>query len=159
MVDIGPSGIYYYYVDPANTSMFYRITRAVVGDLNPRLRRAIGLRRWNVYGRVGFKDKRVKLVVGTAMVEGSHEWLNGGWALEQTIPPSEIDSYVTRRGVPSLHPAKYSTWGMESTDRDVGTRIVEGKTLVSICPRMRQPKYKRSAHMNRAELPYVTFRM
>jgi hypothetical protein len=105
MVDIGPSGIYYYYVNPANTSMFYRITRAVVGNLNPRLRRAIGLRRWNVYGRVGFKDKRVKLVVGTVMVEGSHEWLNGGWALEQTIPPSEIDSCVTRWGVSWPHDA------------------------------------------------------
>jgi len=103
MVDIGPSGIYYYYVDPANTSMFYRITRAVLGNLNPRLRRAIGLRRWNVYGRVGFKDKRVKVVVGTVMVEGSHEWLNGGWGLEQTIAPSEIDYYVTSHGVSWPH--------------------------------------------------------
>ena len=107
MIDIGPSGIYYYYVDPANTSMFYRITRAVLGNLNPRLRRAIGLRRWNVYGRVGFKDKRVKVVVGTVMVEGSHEWLNGGWGLEQTIPPSEIDRYVTRGGVSWPHDANH----------------------------------------------------
>jgi len=107
MVDIGPSGIYYYYADPANTSMFYRITRAVLGNLNPRLRRAIGLRRWDVYGRVGFKDERVKVVVGTVMVEGSNEWLNGGWALEQTIPPSEIDSYVTRWGVSWPHDANH----------------------------------------------------
>ena len=107
MVDIGPSGIYYYYADPANTSMFYRITRAVLGNLNPRLRRAIGLRRWNVYGRVGFKDKRVKVVVGTVMVEGSHEWLNGGWGLEQAIPPSEIDRYITRWGVSWPHDANH----------------------------------------------------
>jgi len=113
MVDIGPSGIYYFYVDPANTSMFYRITRAVLGNLNPRLRRTIGLRRWNVYGRVGFKDKRVKLVVGIVMVEGSNEWLKGGWALEQTIPPSEIDSYVTRWGVSWPHDANHYLvdWG------------------------------------------------
>jgi len=107
MVDIGPSGIYYYYVDPANTSMFYRITRAVLGNLNPRLRRAIGLRRWNVYGRVGFKDKRVKVVVGIVMVEGSHEWLKGGWGLSQTIPPYEIDQYVTSLGVSWPHDANH----------------------------------------------------
>ena len=107
MVDIGPSGIYYFYVDPASTGMFYRITRAVLGNLNPRLRRAIGLRRWNVYGRVGFKEKRVKLVVGIVMVEGSHEWLKGGWDLVQTIPPSEIDRYVTRWGVSWPHDANH----------------------------------------------------
>src|SRR5579863_9359306 len=107
MVDIGPSGIYYYYADPANTNMFYRITRAVVGNLNPRLRRAIDLRRWNVYGRVGFKDKRVTVVVGTVMVEGSNEWLGGGWSLAQTIPPSEIDRYVTRWGVSWPHDANH----------------------------------------------------
>ena len=107
MVDIGPSGIYYYYVDPANTSMFYRITRAVMGSLNPRLRRAIGLRRWNVYGRVGFKDKRVKFVVGIVMVEGSKEWLQGGWGLEQTIPPYEIRGFVTEPGVSWPHDANH----------------------------------------------------
>lgn len=107
MVDIGPSGIYYYYVDPANTSMFYRITRAVMGSLNPRLRRAIGLRRWNVYGRVGFKDKRVKVVVGIVMVEGSNEWLKGGWGLEQTIPPYEIRGFVTEPGVSRPHDANH----------------------------------------------------
>jgi hypothetical protein len=106
LAEIAPSGIYYI-VDRANTSMLYRVSRAILSSLKPRLRRPIGLRRWNVYGRVGFKDKRVKLVVGTVMVEGSHEWLNGGWALEQTIPPSEIDSYVTRWGVSWPHDANH----------------------------------------------------
>ena len=106
LVEIGPSGIYYV-VDHANTSMFYRTTRAILSSLNPRLRRAIGLRRWNVYGRVGFKDKRVKVVVGVVMVEGSHEWLAGDWGLEQTIPPSEIDRYVTRSGVTWPHDANH----------------------------------------------------
>ena len=102
-IDVGPSGIYYFYVDPANTRMFYRITRAILSSLNPRLRRAIGLRRWNVYGRVGFKDKRVKVVVGTVMVEGSHEWLAGDWSLIETIPESQIDALVTTPGVSWPH--------------------------------------------------------
>ena len=106
LVEIGPSGIYYI-VDRANTSKFYRMTRAVLSSFNPRLRRAIGLRRWNVYGRVGFKDKRVKVVVGIVMVEGSHEWLAGDWGLEQTISPPEIDRFVTRWGVPWPHDANH----------------------------------------------------
>jgi len=106
LVEIGPSGIYYI-VSSTNTKLFCRMTRAVLSSFNPRLRRAIGLRRWNVYGRVGFRDKRVKVVVGTVMVEGSHEWLSGGWGLEQTIPPSEIDSYVTRWGVSWPHDANH----------------------------------------------------
>ena len=106
LVEIGPSGIYYI-VDRANTGKFYRMTRAMLSSLNPRLRRAIGLRRWNVYGRVGFKDKRVTVVVGTVMVEGSNEWLGGGWSLAQTIPPSEIDRYVTRWGVSWPHDANH----------------------------------------------------
>jgi hypothetical protein len=102
LVEIGPSGIYYA-VNRANTSMFYRITRAVLSSLNPRLRRAIGLRRWNVYGRVGFKDKQAKVVFGAVMVEGSNEWLEGGWGLAQTIPPYEIDRFVTSWGVSWPH--------------------------------------------------------
>ncbi|MGC2248089.1 MAG: hypothetical protein WA609_15890 [Terriglobales bacterium] len=145
MVDIGPSGIYYYYVDPANTSMFYRITRAVVGDLNPRLRRAIGLRRWNVYGRVGFKDKRVTFVVGTVMVEGSKEWLQGGWGLEQTIPPSEIRTIVTVPGVSWPHDANHYlvTW-----DRLISMEIQNGGgqgTGAYITPAATDEE-KRSAH-------------
>jgi hypothetical protein len=98
LVEIGPSGIYYA-VNRANTRMFYRLTRAVLSSLNPRLRRAMGLRRWNVYGRVGFKDNKAKVVLGAVMVEGSNEWLEGGWGLEQTIPPNEIEAFVTSPGV------------------------------------------------------------
>jgi hypothetical protein len=105
LVEIGPSGIYY--IVDRNAGRFYRITRAILSSLNPRLRRAIGLRRWNVYGRVGFKDKRVKVVVGIVMVEGSHEWLAGDWGLEQTIPPYEIDQYVTLHGVSWPHDANH----------------------------------------------------
>jgi hypothetical protein len=104
LVDIGPSGIYYV-VDRANTSMFDRITRAVLGSLNPRLRRAIGLRRWNVYGRVGFKDDKARFVEGIVMVEGSNEWLEGGWDLAQTIPPHEIETSITSPGVSWPHDA------------------------------------------------------
>jgi len=120
LVEIGPSGIYY--IEDRNAGGFYRITRAILSSLNPRLRRAIGLRRWNVYGRVGFKDKRVKVVVGMVVVEGSHEWLAGDWGLEQTISPSEIDRFVTRWGVPWPHDANHYLveWsrliGMEKQD-------------------------------------------
>jgi hypothetical protein len=112
MVDIGPSGIYYI-VDRANTSLFDRITRAVLGSLNPRLRRAIGLRRWNVYGRVGFKDDKAKVVEGTVMVEGSHEWLKGAWGLQPTIPPYEIRTFITSLGVSWPHDANHYlvVWG------------------------------------------------
>jgi hypothetical protein len=98
LVDIGPSGIYYL-VDRANIGVFHRMTRAVLNSLNPRLRRAIGLRRWDVYGRVGFKDNRVKVVVAIVMVEGSNEWLKGSWGLAQTIPPGDIDRFVNSPGV------------------------------------------------------------
>lgn len=106
LVDIGPSGIYYL-VDRAKIDAFPRMTRAVLSSLNPRLRRAIGLRRWDVYGRVGFKDKQVKLVVGIVMVEGSNEWLKGGWGLAQTIPPHEIKTFVTSPGVSWPHDANH----------------------------------------------------
>ena len=85
LVEIAPSGIYYI-VDRVNTGMFYRIARAILSSLNPRLRRTIGLRRWNVYGRVGFKDDKAKVVFGTVMVEGSHEWLEGDWNLVANDP-------------------------------------------------------------------------
>jgi hypothetical protein len=112
LVEIGPSGIYYI-VDRANAGMFYRITRAILSSLNPRFRRAIGLRRWSVYGRVGFKDKQAKVVFGSVMVEGSNEWLEGSWGLEQTIPPSEIDAFVNSRVISWLHdPNHYlGGWG------------------------------------------------
>ena len=108
LVEIGPSGIYYL-VDPDNASRFYPITRAILSSLNPRLRRAIGLRRWNVYGRVGFKDKQVKVVYGTVMVEGSHEWLEADWNLVEIIPESAIDAFVTSPGV-SWPTTRITTW-------------------------------------------------
>jgi hypothetical protein len=106
LVEIGPLGIYYA-VNRANTSTFYRITRAVLGSLKPRLRRAIGLRRWNVYGRVGFKDNKAKVVLGAVMVEGSHEWLAGDWTLAETIPESKIERFVTSPGVSWPHSNRY----------------------------------------------------
>jgi hypothetical protein len=101
-VEIGPSGIYYI-VDRANTDTFDRITRAIVSGLNPRLRRAIGLRRWSVDGRIGLKERRVNMVCGIVMVEGSHEWLAGEWTLAQAIPPYEIKRFVTSMGVSWPH--------------------------------------------------------
>jgi hypothetical protein len=112
LVDIGPSGIYYL-VDRASTGAFYRTTRAVFGSLNPRLRRAIGLRRWNVYGRVGFKENRVATAFSAVIVEGSHEWLGADWSLVETIPESEIDTFVTIPGVSWPHGNRYLVgwWG------------------------------------------------
>jgi hypothetical protein len=101
-VEIGPSGIYYV-VDRARTPIFYRITRSVLSGLSPQFRRAIGLRRWNVYGRVGIKENRVALVLGAIIVEGSHEWLEGDWLLAKTIPPSEINRFVTSPGISWPH--------------------------------------------------------
>ncbi len=101
-VEIGPSGIYYV-IDRANTAMFYRLTRAVLSGLRPQFRRAIGLRRWSVDGRVGIKENRVTLVWGMALVEGSHEWLAGDWTLAETVPPYQIDKFVTSPGISWPH--------------------------------------------------------
>jgi hypothetical protein len=115
LVEIGPSGTYHV-IDRANTAMFYRITRAVLSGLSPQFRRAIGLRRWNVYGRVKIKENRVTLVSGMVMVEGSHEWLAGDWLLAKTIPPYEIDRFVFAGSLlaPRREPLP---GGMESPDR------------------------------------------
>lgn len=106
LVEIGPSGIYYA-VDRANTRVFYRIARAVLSSLNPRFRRAIGLRRWNVYGRIGFKDNKAKVVFAMVMVEGNHEWLSSDWRLVETIPESAIERFVTTPGVFWPHGNRY----------------------------------------------------
>jgi hypothetical protein len=97
LVEIGPSGIYI--VDRAHTGMVYRITRAALNVLSPQFRRRIGLRRWNVFGRVGIKENRVALVSGEVMVEGSHKWLVGDWKLAKVIPPYAIEKSVTSSAV------------------------------------------------------------
>ena len=98
LFEIGPSGIYHV-VGPARTGMFYRSTRAVLSSLRPQFRRGIGLRRWNVYGRVGIKENRVTVVSGVVIAEGSHKWLFGGWTLASMIPPYAIEKFVTSPGV------------------------------------------------------------
>jgi hypothetical protein len=100
--EIGPSGLYYF-IDRGSTGMFCRMTRAVLSSLNPRLRRAIGLRRWSVDGRVRIKENSVTIVRGMVLVEGSHEWLAGEWTLAQTIPPYGIYRFVTSPGVSWPH--------------------------------------------------------
>jgi hypothetical protein len=100
--EIGPSGIYYF-IDRGSTGMFCRMTRAVLSSLNPRLRRAIGLRRWSVDGRVGIKENSVTIVRGMVLVEGSREWLAGDWTLAKTIPRYAIDRFVTSPGVSWPH--------------------------------------------------------
>jgi hypothetical protein len=102
LVEIGPSGVYYV-IDLANTDRFYRLTRAILSGLNPRFRRALGLRRWSVYGRVGFKDNKATAAFGMVMVEGGHEWLLGDWILAKTIPPYEIKRFMTSTGVSWPH--------------------------------------------------------
>ncbi len=67
--EIGPSGIYYF-IDRGSTGVFCRMTRAVLNGLNPRLRRAIGLRRWSVDGRVGIKENSVTIVRGMVLAAG-----------------------------------------------------------------------------------------
>jgi hypothetical protein len=106
LVEIGPSGVYAV-ADRTNTCMFYRVTRAVLSSLNSRLRRAVGLRRWNVWGRIGFKNNRVIVVVGGVTVEGSNEWLDGNWILVETIPESEIERFVTSPGITWPHMNRY----------------------------------------------------
>ena len=112
LVEIGPSGIYHV-VGRANTARFYRITRAVLSSLSPQFRRGIGLRRWNVYGRVGIKENRVTVVWGMVMVEGSHKWLIGDWTLAKTIPPYAIEKFVTSPGVSWPYDVNHYLMGWE----------------------------------------------
>jgi hypothetical protein len=112
LVEIGPSGAYRA-LDPAHAGMFYRSTRAVLSGLNPQFRRGIGLRRWNVYGRVGIKEHRVILVHAEVMVEGSHRWLAGDWLLVKAIPPGKIETFVTSPGIPWPHDVNHYLMGWE----------------------------------------------
>jgi hypothetical protein len=144
LVEIGPSGIYYA-VDRANTRVLYRITRAVLSSLNPRLRRAIGLRRWNVYGRVGFKNGKATGVFGVVMVEGRHEWLAGDWRLVETIPESEIERFVTSHGVSWPHGNRYLVgWWIRLTAMEIQNGGGEGASSW-ITPSATEDE-KRSAH-------------
>jgi hypothetical protein len=145
LVDIGPSGIYYL-VDRTNIGAFYRMTRAVLSSLNPRLRRALGLRRWDVYGRIGFEDKRVKVVVGIVMVEGSNEWLKGGWGLEQTVPPYEINTYVTSPGVSWPHDANHYLVGWSQRLISMETKNGGGEGAASWITPSATEDEQRSAH-------------
>lgn len=55
-------------------------------DTFPAARRAIGLRLWAARGQLQFSDGRVKQIRGQVLVEGTDEWLGGGWNLEHEIP-------------------------------------------------------------------------
>jgi hypothetical protein len=112
LVEIGPSGIYHV-LGRDNTGRFYRITRAVLSSLSPQFRRVIGLRRWNVYGRVGIKENRVTVVCGMVLVEGSHGWLFGDWILAKTIPPYAIKKFVTSPGVSWPYDVNHYLMGWE----------------------------------------------
>ena len=118
LVEIGPSGIYNV-MDRANTAPFYRFSRAILSALKPQFRRALGLRRWNVYGRVGIKENRVTLVSGMVMVEashlweGRHLWIVSDWTLANTIPPYASEKFMTSPGVSWPHDVNHYLigWG------------------------------------------------
>jgi hypothetical protein len=71
-----------------------RMIRTASTTVAPRVRRATGLRRWSVLGRISFRQNRVVAVTGTAVVEGRDEWLGGVWHLSETIPDEEIRRFV-----------------------------------------------------------------
>jgi hypothetical protein len=73
--------------------------RAATATISPRLRRAIGLRRWWVVGSIGLKQGRIIAVTTSVLVEGSDEWLGGVWRLLDTIPDQEIQHFVIQPGV------------------------------------------------------------
>lgn len=82
-----------------HTSKFGKVARAALGNLNHRFRRAIGLRSWNVVGRIGLQGTRVVVVSGTVVVEGKSEWLGGQWQLAETIPKYAVDRFIAEQGV------------------------------------------------------------
>lgn len=73
--------------------------RRISALINPRFRRAIGLRRWNVIASVALKEGRVIGVSSAAVVEGKREYLGTMWNLSETIPKSWLD-YTAATGTP-----------------------------------------------------------
>jgi hypothetical protein len=101
-----PDFEYLFEVDPwrinvpaDHVSILDSAIRVATATIGPRLRRTIGLRRWNVAGRIGFKRGRVIAVTTSALVEGRDEWLGGRWRLLETIPVQEINRFVIQTGV------------------------------------------------------------
>ena len=101
-----PDYEYLFEVDPwrinelaGHTSKLDSAIRAATTTISPRLRRAMGLRRWRVAGYIGFKQTRVIAVTASALVEGSDEWLGGVWRLLGTIPDQEIQHFVIQPGI------------------------------------------------------------
>jgi hypothetical protein len=57
--------------------------RTIVSALNPRFRRAIGLRLWTVDSEVAIKDHRVVAVQAATAVEGRNMWLGAMWRFSE----------------------------------------------------------------------------
>jgi len=62
--------------------------------LNPRLRRAVALRRWTVGSEISIKQHRVVAVQAEMYVEGNTMWLGTSWRLSETPREFERDPNV-----------------------------------------------------------------
>ena len=76
-----------------HTRKFDNAIHKASSSLNSRLRRAVGLRMWNVIGSISLKEKRVISVSGSAFVEGRDQWLGGIWRLSGSIPEYELEGF------------------------------------------------------------------
>jgi len=60
--------------------------------LSPRLRRAIGFRRWMADSEIAIKQHRVVAVQTSTIVEGAHTWLGAMWRLSEKPREFERDT-------------------------------------------------------------------
>jgi hypothetical protein len=139
---------YYSEFDPlllnqaAHPSKFASVIRMAATRIYPRLRRAMGLRRWHVLGFISVKQGRVKDVTGSVLVEGRHETLGGIWHHVETIPADEIELFVTRPGIDWPQMNRYLIgWRRLFRDFDFPGEAAE----IWITPSA-TPDEKRSAH-------------
>jgi hypothetical protein len=85
--------------------------------LNPRLRRAIGLRQWQVVSEIAVKKHQVVAVQAETYVEGKTMWLGTSWRLSEK--PREFERDPT---------ADYMKWPVEPDLRFVSPAFLEMRT-------------------------------
>jgi hypothetical protein len=74
------------------SSLFGRIRRfdrtasVLRNGISPKWERRLGFRKWVVSGGFAISNGRVVGVSGLVVVEGTHDWLEGGWNLDPEIP-------------------------------------------------------------------------
>ena len=76
-----------------------KIASTILEAMNRPFRRAIGLRLWTAFARIGVNSAQVTSIYGGVIVEGKTEWLGGQWQLARSTPQQEAQ-LLARQGIP-----------------------------------------------------------